>query len=151
MSFLKASYLWFLSVLVAGCVAPKSLPNNSACLPMRSVGLSYRQRLALRTFLTLGQPDSLTSPSLDVRRYCVRYLISERANIGLFQVSKVGDAAWPVRYFIQTPRRVFFLSAHKTPRLPTYTVAEAVASPECILSESTKADIVAYLKDPHEQ
>lgn len=124
----------------------KTLPNNSACLTSQQIGLTNRQRAAFRTFLVLGTLDSLRPPPINYQQYCVSYTISERQNLGLFKVTKVGDASWPTRFFIKTPRQVFLLYSHKTGLIKTYTVTEAVTSPTCQLSESTKEDIEAYLK-----
>ena len=138
---------WFLlsALLVGYGCSPKALPNNSACLTKRQAGLGIRQQHALRTFLVLGTPDSMRPQTVDYRQYCVSYTVSERQRLGLFKVTKVGDAAWPARFFIKVPRHLLLLYARKTRLVKTYTVAEAVASPNCQLSTSTKEDIVAYI------
>ena len=145
MFVIRAGYCLLLYLLATGC-SPKTLPNNSACLAKRQVGLSIRQQPALRTFLVLGTPDSLRPQTIDYRQYCVSYTISERQRLGLFKVTKVGDAAWPARFFIKAPRHLLLLYARKTRLVKTYTVAEAITSRDCQLSESTKEDILAYLK-----
>lgn len=134
-----------ISLLLTGCT-PKSLPNNSRCLAWQQAGVTLTQSGAMRRFLALGTVDSTHRPSLDYKRFCVQYIISERRNFGLFRISQPSQPTWRARFFIHAPRHLFLLYPHPSLSVRTYTVEQALADRDCQLSESTKQDIRDYIK-----